>query len=487
MSTCLVWKCDAKENDDSSSFIFLETTTPSPTRKRVAKKPQPPPVLFVPEVFDPERLLASTRKHLGDRARYLLHIIHTRMIFDHRKRHDGVRLMAKYLRRFMGKAHYRGIIQDLEQAGVIEIVRKARDGQAYLYRLGAVVRKQTFRKYDPQDRWLVRALRQWRNEQDRELTCPVRRYLREQLKRVRIDFAAATKRIRTLSFKGEGRIDAENCLLRLHDQDWYFVPDDYGRVHHNLTCLKRELREYLFVDGEPLVEIDIANSQPLFLGLAFFNWIQNNKSLSTLHSKDGFLVLSSFKEDNIEHYLSSSFSHKVQEEEHKRKKGKKGKEKPLRCPLEGIVNNADALKYLALCEKGEFYKALAEMIGKNVSSPDKMNAFKESVYGSLLFAKKVYPNNKLVEAFSTAFPSVYELVVAARVKDKSRLAGWMQRIESAFVIDRVVKRLMAERPDRFFTTIHDAVLTTPGNAGYVEQVFREEFASLGVQATVRRK
>ena len=480
MMTCLVSVCDARADEESSSFVFLEATETPPSKKRARKKQQTP-VLFVPEDFRPENFLAPSRKHLGDRARYLLHMIHTRMIFDHRDRHDGVRLMAKYLRRFMGKLHYRGIIEDMEQAGVVEVVRKARDGQAYLYRLGPAVRQQVFRRYEPQDKWLVRALRRWRYEQDRALTCPVRRYLRDRLRRVRIDFDAALQRLDTLSFKGEGLIDSKNCLFRLLDQDWYFVGDDYGRVHHNLTCLKRELREYLSVDGEPLVEIDIANSQPLFLGLTYFNWMKNGKSLSSLHTKKGYLDLPSFKVQNIEHFLSSS---SFQKEEQEREEGKKG---PLPCPVRGTVNSEDALSYLHLCERGEFYKALAEMVGRDVSSSDKMNSFKESVYGSLLFAKRVYPNNKLVEAFSAAFPSVYELVVAARVKDRSRLAGWMQRVESAFVIDRVVKRLLHDHPGEFFATIHDAVLTTPANAEYVEQVFREEFASLGVQATVRRK
>lgn len=480
MTTSLVSVCDASA-DEESPFVFLETTETSPRRKLARKNPQPPPVLFVPEDFRPESFLAQSRKHLGDRARYLLHMIHTRMIFDHRDRHDGVRLMAKYLRRFMGKLNYRGIIEDMERAGVVEVVRKARDGQAYLYRLGPAVRQHVFRRYESQDKWLVRALRRWRHEQERALTCPVRRYLRDQLSRVRIDFDAALRRLDTLNFKGEGRIDSKNCLLRLHDEDWYFVADAYGRVHHNLTCLKREQREYLSVDGEPLVEIDIANSQPLFLGLTYFNWVKNGKSLSSLHTKEGYLDLPSFKVQNIEHFLSSS---SFQKKEQERGEGKKG---PLRCPVLDTVNSEDALKYLRLCEKGEFYKALAEMIGRDVSSPDNMNAFKESVYGSLLFAKRVYPNNKLVEAFASAFPSVYELVLAAREKDKSRLAGWMQRVESAFVIDRVVRRLIEDRPGEFFATIHDAVLTTPGNAGYVEQVFREEFANLGVQATVRRK
>jgi len=41
--------------------------------------------------------------------------------------------------------------------------------------------------------------------------------------------------------------------------------DEFGRRYHsNLTNLRSDLRQYLRVDGQPLVQIDISNSQPLF-------------------------------------------------------------------------------------------------------------------------------------------------------------------------------------------------------------------------------
>jgi len=41
-----------------------------------------------------------------------------------------------------------------------------------------------------------------------------------------------------------------------------------GRVHSNVTNLPSELRPLLRVDGQTLCEMDIANSQPLFLAMA---------------------------------------------------------------------------------------------------------------------------------------------------------------------------------------------------------------------------
>ncbi len=55
----------------------------------------------------------------------------------------------------------------------------------------------------------------------------------------------------------------------IRDRSWIFVADRFSRrIHTNLTQLKRELRAGLRVAGQPLVQIDIKNSQPLFIGLA---------------------------------------------------------------------------------------------------------------------------------------------------------------------------------------------------------------------------
>ncbi|WP_417386827.1 hypothetical protein [Gimesia sp.] len=239
------------EDSVSEEFVILEPIADTQNQNVVH------PVLFVPEDFDPSKYLATDRETCGDRARYLLHTIHTQSIFNHRDREQGVRLKAEYLRNFMTKHHYVGIIKDLEAGGVIEVERTARDGQCNLYRLADDYRIKYFRRYYPKDGYLVRKLKTWRAEQDRQLTCSTRRHLKYQLSRVRINIEAARNCLLNLSLTDIGHSDCFNCLLRLHDEDWYFVPDRYGRVHHNVSCLKRELRQFLRVDGESLVELDI--------------------------------------------------------------------------------------------------------------------------------------------------------------------------------------------------------------------------------------
>ncbi len=47
--------------------------------------------------------------------------------------------------------------------------------------------------------------------------------------------------------------------------------------------------------------------------------------------------------------------------------------------------------------------------------------------------------------------------------------------------------LEAERPQIFLGTIHDALVTTPDQAGYVRRVMTEEFRRVGVTPTIRDK
>ena len=470
------------ENVETDGFVIFDSKVPS---KQLAKSTAIP-VLYVPEGFHPEQHLSSANQKLADRARYILHTMHTRMIFDQKKRKDGqgVRLKAEYLRNFVGRKKLVNVRQDLEDHGVIEVVKKSCTGKSFEYRFAANFRTQKVRRYTPTDTRLIKKLREYRSGEDKKLTCPTRRHLRKQLMRVKIDFDAARNELENLDLTAEGHASCLNCLIRLHEQDWYFVADKYGRVHHNISCLKRELRQYLRVDGESLVELDIANSQPLFCGLSYCHWFSNNLSLSSLHDKDSFSGALSLNQDNIESFitpLSLNIPQLQQEQEREDKL-----DIPLRCHFREIVNN-DGLKYLMLCEQGQIYEYLAEASGEDISTDKKRNRFKEKVFSHVLFAKRNHMTNSLAKVFKTEFPSIHEMIVKAKQKDNAGMAKWMQRVESSFVIDRVVKRFIEERTDAFILTIHDSVLSKQEDADYIRNLFRQEFGSFGVHPTLKQK
>ena len=193
MTTDILSKNEQKseaESYDYGRFAFLGKDGP---RRETA------PVLYVPEGFRPKKHLRRELRRYADPAQYFLHLIHVRSIFDKRMKNGWVTLKAGFLGPDLPWRRYRAILEDLEAAGAIE-VKRDREGRpewrkgrrSKLYRFSEAGWTATVRRYEPQNRTLQRKLIQWRDDEpDRTSSCPVRCYLREQLKRVRVDYQAA--------------------------------------------------------------------------------------------------------------------------------------------------------------------------------------------------------------------------------------------------------------------------------------------------------
>lgn len=98
---------------------------------------------------------------------------------------------------------------------------------------------------------------------------------------------------------------------------------------------------------------------------------------------------------------------------------------------------------------------------------------------------KPHHRNRVHDVLEARFPFVMDFLERAKRDDFRRLAHAAQRIESQFIFERVIPRVMAERPDLFVSTIHDSVLTTVGNEGHIRQIMLDEFARLGMEPQVR--
>jgi len=463
-----------RRESNHDGFLILDAESSSDP---VAVKPDAP-ALYVPEGFEPERYLAHERRRLGDKARYLLHTIHTQSIFNQRHRKDGVHLKAEYMRKIMGR-HYLGIINDLE-GHVIEVDRIARDGLSNRYRLTAEYRAARVKRFVPTDSYLIPKLIERRAELQESPDCPTRQHLLNQLRRVRVDLNSARQTLEVLSLDGEKFAASESCLERLNEQEWFFSADRFGRVHHNVTCLKRELRACLRVDGERLIETDISNSQPLFCGLTYFLWKKNHGSFAQLWTEEAFDSALALKEDNLEQLIL------LKQQIHQSSTTSNPTTLPLRCAGLHGTNN-DSLKYLLLCEAGQIYEYLAQAVGIDISDSAARGEFKEQVYSELLYAKWRDFNNPLVQAFQAEFPSLLEMIRQVNHRDHRRLAQWMQRVEARLVIDGVVAKFAVEKPDAFILTIHDSVLTNADDAAYVQDLFRQEFGRFAVHPTLKQK
>jgi hypothetical protein len=194
--------------------------------------------------------------------------------------------------------------------------------------------------------------------------------------------------------------------------------------------MKTELRKYLRVEGEPLTNIDIKNSQP-YLSIL----------LLTNPKKVAFLA----KDPSLGTLLKSMKS----------------------------VDSEDVERYISLVTSGKFYDYLVDEFEKSglILTRDETKPKVLLIFFS--DDKAIYNNieNKTREIFIELFPTVHRQFSIIRGAGKGenyqnfkRFAILLQRIESYLVLDVIMKKVYRKFPKTFVMTIHDSILTVSDGA-----------------------
>jgi len=224
--------------------------------------------------------------------------------------------------------------------------------------------------------------------------------------------------------------DQYNSILasavRIHNGEiFYSIDNTSGRFHSNITNLAKELRPYLRINGEPLCNIDIKNSQPY---------------LSTIILTDPGKA-STFTENAAFALLLQS----------------------LRVSL-----NEDVKKYIYLVASGSLYEYLMnEFAAKGLELT--RSEVKTEVL-RILFARNRMPQEGAArqarQIFRDCFPTVYKIFAKVRgagrgdkFQNFKRFPILLQRIEAFLMLDIVLKRIYKELPGTIAVTVHDSVMT----------------------------
>jgi len=422
------------------------------------------PTVWVPGNLRVDGLLTAVGSRIAEGVLLLGHFVFEQLAADARYRDDGkVRLKAEYLRAVIGRHHLDRVRHTAERIGYV-----ARDPS---YRAGH--KSQTYWIREPYadarlvqrqitDGALRRGLRKWRESRHEQNWRRIRRNETPVAREVVEHLWRHVQRIRL-----EEHVDLDEDFHPAHqiavDQirrgQLRISVDDFGRVHTNLTNLRRDLRGSLRVEGAELVNVDIGESQPLFIGLttAMFHRGEEVKG-------KGRKGTTKRESDHGGHY-------------HMMDNTMMDKATPLNWRLKRDRLPRDLVRFLALCESRRLYGTVAEAVG---TSRDEA---KRKVLAA--FFDTPSHRNKVHAVLDTLFPSVMAAIVALKRGDYRRLAHFAQRVESGFIFGRVVPRLMAEQPDQFISTIHDSVLTIAGNGDFVRRVMLEESAQVGLSPTIR--
>ena len=246
--------------------------------RKTAKKTSKRVVLYVPDTFDPDVHLPEELRHLADYARFLLHRINVGRV--HLRRGNClVYLKHDYLARFMPRGRFTMIRDALEEAGVIGVSKFCVPGElCYGYRL-CPPHDQGFSHYQPTTKRLINKIMAWRAKEFRDVRLPLHRELRRFVKAITIDETAALRSVQGSPFERSAQVA---MIQRIVNGDFFTVVDRFGRFHTNLTNLKATLRPFLRYRDSHLVNLDIANSQPMIFCLLLVNLLSNEEQLDNL-------------------------------------------------------------------------------------------------------------------------------------------------------------------------------------------------------------
>ena len=266
-----------------------------------AKKTSKRVVLYVPDTFDPDVHLPDDLRHLADYARYLLHRINVGRV--HLRRGNClVYLKRDYLVRFIPRDRFMAIREALIESGVIHVRKFCIKGEmCFGYRLLPPY-NQGFFLYHPTSKRLIDKIIRWRKKESDALRHPVHRELRRYVKAITIDEEAALSSVHGTSFQQAAQVA---MIRRIKDGDFFTISDRYGRFHSNLTNLKKTLRPFLRYRDSELVNLNIANSQPIVFCLLLVNALSHEGKLDNLIDYSFPHTLNPYAFDIDEAFLSS--------------------------------------------------------------------------------------------------------------------------------------------------------------------------------------
>lgn len=228
-----------------------------------------------------------------------------------------------------------------------------------------------------------------------------------------------------------------------------------GRLFHNLTMLPKELRQFIRLDGEPLIELDGSNTQWQLLSTELNELCHIIDDITIKKNLD--IDKSIIKKEIIDNIKSnkSSKNHSTTIALH-----------PTSiCGIIQISNNNRAislhneLRYFnELLQKGTFRDVLG----------DKISLIKHVLFGN---PSTPYNNNlNVVKRFKSVFPYIYQTIKLLKTewldyehygytqKDRWKVLPLLLQEREASIFVRGMAQCNAE-----FITIHDAILTTRRN------------------------
>jgi len=207
------------------------------------------------------------------KAAYAIDIVHNLILKYYFKKDNSFSLMSTILKEKYGHL-YNYYIDWLVESGVIYMAKNYKAGRnARIYKIADSVLKGQIKRYVNKDAIL---LKKYKNKvsqvedgglKDGLILPEIKAMLVDDLFHAEIQFDRAIFYLDNLAHNDTDIYNRNRYSVEcVNDKHIFYHFDGYGRMHTNFTILKSFIRKNcLLLDGEETHEIDIKNSQPLFL------------------------------------------------------------------------------------------------------------------------------------------------------------------------------------------------------------------------------
>ena len=207
-----------------------------------------------------------------------------------------------------------------------------------------------------------------------------------------------------------------NITMFKDNEKFICVDNKSNRLHCNLTNISTPLRQFLSLGGDKLWNVDIANSQPTFLGLL-------------MRRRD-------------------------------------------------TIDKEEVERYLEVCKSGQFYEYISELGGLDLDLTDYKirKKFKQSIFSGVLFDRNRKDLSKWEKTFQSVFPSIFKEVREIKKKDYNAMAIMLQKEESSFIFGCIQKLYSIFKYNIVLLSIHDSIVSTKDGVVKVKDIMEEEFS-----------
>lgn len=136
--------------------------------------------------------------------------------------------------------------------------------------------------------------------------------------------------------------------------------------------------------------------------------------------------------------------------------------------------NGDTKKYFELVKKGLIYDDII------ANSPIKNRRDAKELIYKVLFGDNLKSSKKSNKIFRDLYPSVYEYILEFKEhrKNYKELSHELQKMESDFLFNKVIKEIYETYPEIILFTVHDSIIFPKSYESKIQTIFNKHFEKL---------